>query len=57
MKKNKAKFAGIMISIIFILFDWTLHLHHSEEVKDEITLRFEKLFQTYYGKGIGENLV
>jgi hypothetical protein len=53
MKKIKIRLAGIMISIIFILFDWTLHLHHSEEIRDQITIRFEKLFQTYYGEAIG----
>lgn len=57
MKKYKVKFVGIMISIILTLFNWTLHFHHSEEIKDEIILRFEKLFQTFYSKAIGDIFV
>jgi hypothetical protein len=57
MKKINVKFAFIMLAIAFFIIDKSLHLHHSEEMKDQITIRYEKLFQTYYGKSIGENLV
>jgi hypothetical protein len=57
MKKFKVKFAGIMISIAIIIFDQSLHLHHTEEIKDEILSKIMKIMQYYYGPAIGANLI
>jgi hypothetical protein len=53
MKWIKVKYAGIIFSIAYILFNHSLHLHHSEEIKDVQYTRVTKLFQHYYGPAIG----
>jgi hypothetical protein len=57
MKKFKIKFAGIMVSIAIILFDRSLHLHHTEEIKDDIISKFMKVMLYYYGPAIGADLI
>jgi hypothetical protein len=57
MKKFNSKIAFMMLAIAFFMIDKSLHLHHSEEIKDQITLRYEKIFQTYYGEAIGGNII
>ena len=46
-----------MISIAIIIFDQSLHLHHTEEIKDDILSKIMKIMQYYYGPAIGANFV
>ena len=57
MKWFKVKYAGIVFTIAFILFNHSLHLHHSEEIKDDQRSKISKLFQHYYGPAIGVDLI
>jgi len=57
MKWLKVKYAGILFAIAYILFNHSLHLHHSEEIKDNQLSKVTKLFQHYYGPAIGEEFL
>jgi hypothetical protein len=55
MKKIKVKYAGIIFAIVLILANHSLHVHHTEEIKDDRLTKIMNLFRTYYGEGIGIN--
>ena len=45
-----------MVAIAFFMLENALH-NHSEVIKDDIMVRSDRLFQTYYGKAIGAELI